>query len=262
MTHTKLEQKVTTIPESRVVLITGAAQGIGRDFAAAFAASGDRVAVVDINQERAEGVANDIVKAGGEAIAVGADVSDRHSVLDAVDRVVEHYGGVHVVVNNAAIFSSLTMKPFEEIEVEEWEHVFAVNSRGVFLVCQAVSPYLKRQRFGRIVNISSSVVVTGRAGYAHYVASKGAVQAFNKALATELGPYDVTANVVSPHAIVTEVPRNTITEDQWDSILAGHAIKRKGSPEDVTAAVLFFAANSSGYITGQSLLVDAGLRYT
>ncbi|RQN09319.1 3-oxoacyl-ACP reductase FabG [Aeromicrobium camelliae] len=249
-------------PTSRVVLVTGSGQGIGRKFAQAFAEQGDRVVVADINAEAAERVAEEIRASGGQAIGVAADVSDKAGVDAMVQRAVDEFGTVHVLVNNAAMFSSLTMKPFEELTVEEWDSIFAVNARGVFLCCQAVAPHMKAQRFGRIVNISSSVVVTGRANYAHYVASKGAVQAFNKSLATELGSFDVTANVVSPHGIVTEVPRDTITEDQWDSIIAGHAIKRKGTPEDVVAAVRFFASNEAGYITGQSLLVDAGLRYT
>ncbi|RLV57134.1 3-oxoacyl-ACP reductase FabG [Aeromicrobium phragmitis] len=249
-------------PTSRVVLITGAGQGIGRKFAHAFAEQGDRVVVADINAAAAEQAAEEIRAAGSEALGVAADVSDKAGVEAMVQRTVEEFGTVHVLVNNAAMFSSLTMKPFEELTVEEWDTIFAVNARGVFLCCQAVAPHMKEQRFGRIINISSSVVVTGRANYAHYVASKGAVQAFNKSLATELGSFDVTANVVSPHGIVTEVPRDTITEDQWDSIIAGHAIKRKGTPEDVVAAVRFFASNEAGYITGQSLLVDAGLRYT
>ncbi|WP_150461545.1 SDR family NAD(P)-dependent oxidoreductase [Nesterenkonia ebinurensis] len=249
-------------PNSRVVIVTGAGQGIGAKYAHEFAAQGDKVVAADINQVAVEKVAAEIQSAGQEAIGLPVDVSDQGSVSKLVSQTVEHYGTVHVLINNAAIFSSLKMKPFEEISVDEWEKVFAVNTRGVLLMCQAVAPYMKEQRFGRIVNISSSVVVTGRANYAHYVASKGAVQAFNKALATELGDYEVTANVVSPHGIVTEIPRETITDDNWKELLKEHAIKRKGTPEDVLSAVRFFASNEAGYITGQSLLVDAGLRYT
>ncbi len=249
-------------PNSRVVIVTGAGQGIGARYAQEFAAQGDKVVAADINQAAVETIAAEIRSAGWEAIGLPVDVSDQSSVSKLVSETVEHYGTVHVLINNAAIFSSLKMKPFEEISVDEWERVFAVNTRGVLLMCQAVAPYMKEQRFGRIVNISSSVVVTGRANYAHYVASKGAVQAFNKALATELGDYEVTANVVSPHGIVTEIPRETITDDDWKELLKEHAIKRKGTPEDVLSAVRFFASNEAGYITGQSLLVDAGLRYT
>lgn len=248
--------------QSRVVIVTGAGQGIGRSYAHAFGERGDRVAVVDINAEAVDRVAGELRAAGGDAIGIICDVSSPESVRAMVDAVIAEYRTVHVLVNNAAIFSTLKMKPFEEISTEEWNRVFAVNALGVLLCCQAVAPYMKEQRFGRIVNISSSVVTTGRANYAHYVASKGAVQALNKSLATELGPFDVTANVVSPHGIVTEVERDTIREDQWDTIIAGHAIKRKGAPEDVVAAVLFFASDEAGFITGQTLLVDAGLRYS
>ncbi len=248
--------------QSRVVIVTGAGQGIGRSYALAFAERGDRVAVVDINGEAVDRVAAEVRATGGDAIGVTCDVSDPQSVRSMVETVVAAYGTVHVLVNNAAIFSTLKMKPFEEITAEEWNKVFAVNALGVMLCCQAVAPHMKEQRFGRIVNISSSVVTTGRANYAHYVASKGAVQALNKSLATELGPFDVTANVVSPHGIVTEVERDSIREEQWDAIIASHAIKRKGAPEDVVAAVLFFASDDAGFITGQTLLVDAGLRYT
>lgn len=248
--------------QSRVVIVTGAGQGIGRTYAHAFAERGDRVAVVDINAEAVDRVAAEVRAAGGDAIGVACDVSSQDSVRAMVDAVVAVYDTVHVLVNNAAIFSTLKMQPFEEISTDEWNRVFAVNSLGVMLCCQAVAPHMKAQRFGRIVNISSSVVTTGRANYAHYVASKGAVQALNKSLATELGPFDVTSNVVSPHGIITEVERDTIREEQWDSIIAGHAIKRKGKPEDVVAAVLFFASDEAGFITGQTLLVDAGLRYS
>ncbi|WP_413320875.1 SDR family NAD(P)-dependent oxidoreductase [Agrococcus sp. 1P02AA] len=248
--------------QSRVVIVTGAGQGIGRTYAHAFAERGDRVAVVDINAEAVDRVAAEVRAAGGDAIGVACDVSSQESVRAMVDAVVAAFGTVHVLVNNAAIFSTLTMKPFEEISTDEWNRVFAVNALGVMLCCQAVAPHMKAQRFGRIVNISSSVVTTGRANYAHYVASKGAVQALNKSLATELGPFEVTANVVSPHGIVTEVERDTIREEQWDAIIEGHAIKRKGKPEDVVAAVLFFASDEAGFITGQTLLVDAGLRYS
>jgi 3-oxoacyl-[acyl-carrier protein] reductase len=246
----------------RVVIITGAGQGIGRQYAVEFAAQGDAVVIADLNLENATAVCEEVKAAGGTAIAIATNVSEKESIDRMVATAVDRFGTVDVLINNAAIFSALKMKPFEEIELDEWERVFAVNSRGAFLCVQAVAPFMKKQKSGRIVNISSSVVATGRANYAHYVASKGAVSALNKSLATELGPFNITSNVVSPHGIVTEVARETITDDQWAGILAEQAIKRKGTPADVVAAVKFFASPEAGYITGQTLLVDAGLRYT
>jgi 3-oxoacyl-[acyl-carrier protein] reductase len=248
--------------QQRSVIITGGGQGIGRQYALEFAKDGDGVVIADINGEKAKSVQAEIEAAGGTALAVTTDVTDKSSVDSMVAEAVASFGTVDVLINNAAIFSTLVMKPFTEINLSEWEQVFAVNSRGTFLCVQAVAPHMKAQKSGRIINISSSVVTTGRANYAHYVASKGAVSALSKSLATEMGEYNVTVNVISPHGIVTEIPRGTITDDQWAGILAEQAIKRKGSAEDVVGAVKFLASPAASYITGQTLLVDAGLRYT
>ncbi|APU16478.1 MULTISPECIES: SDR family NAD(P)-dependent oxidoreductase [Actinoalloteichus] len=245
----------------RVAVITGGGQGIGRAYCLAFAERGAAVVIADLNETKAREVAEEITAAGGRALAVTTDVSDKASVDAMVRQAVAEFGTVDILVNNAAVFSTLKMRPFDEISVEEWEHVFAVNTRGVLLTTQAVAPVMKAKRYGKIVNISSSVVTTGRANYAHYVASKGAVEAFSRAVATELGAFDINVNSIRPHGIVTEVPRETITEDQWDGIIAQQALKRKGKPSDAVGAVLFLASDESDFITGQSLLVDAGLRF-
>lgn len=247
--------------KDRVVIITGAGQGIGRSYAKAFAEAGAAIVVADLNKAGAEQVAGEITAAGGRAIASQVDVAKKTDVYRMVAEAVEAFGTVDILINNAAIFSTLKMKPFEEISVEEWDLVQGVNSRGVFLCCQAVAPIMKQKKYGKIVNISSSVVVTGRANYAHYVASKGAVVALTRALATELGEYTINVNAISPHGIVTEVPRDTIKEEQWAEILAAQAIKRKGEVSDMIGATLFLASDASKYITGQTLNVDAGLRF-
>lgn len=247
--------------KDKVVIITGAGQGIGASYAQAFAEAGAAVVVADINEVGAKQVASRIEAAGSKAIAVTVDVSDKGSVEALFAQAVAAFGQVDVLINNAAIFSTLKMKPFEDISVEEWDRVQAVNARGVFLCCQAAARVMKPRRYGKIVNISSSVVVTGRANYAHYVASKGAVVALTRALATELGEWLINVNAISPHGIVTEVPRDTITEDQWAGILAAQAIKRKGDVSDMVGATLFLASDESKYITGQTLNVDAGLRF-
>lgn len=246
----------------KVAIITGAGQGIGRAYAQAFSQEGAKVVVADLNHERARSVVDEITKAGGQALAVAVDVSDEARVAAMVEATIETFGRVDILVNNAAIFSTLQMKPFDEIGVKEWDQVFAVNSRGVFLCCKAVAPHMRAQEYGRIINISSSVVVTGRANYAHYVASKGAVWALTHALATELGPSGVTVNAISPHGIVTEVPRDTITDAQWDAILADQALKRRGEVSDMVGVTVFLASDDSKYMTGQTLGLDAGLRFT
>lgn len=247
--------------DNRVVVITGAGQGIGRSYAKAFAAEGAAVVVADLNGARAADVVAEITAAGGRALASQVDVSNKVAVDKMVADTVSAFGRLDVLINNAAIFSTLTMKPFEDISVEEWDQVHAVNARGVFLCCQAAAREMKKNRYGKIINISSSVVVTGRANYAHYVASKGAVVALTRALATELGEYEINVNAISPHGIVTEVPRATITEDQWAGILAAQAIKRKGEAADMVGVTMFLASDAAKYMTGQTLNVDAGLRF-
>jgi 3-oxoacyl-[acyl-carrier protein] reductase len=247
---------------NRVAIITGAAQGIGRIYAEKFAEEGAAVVVADRNAEKAADVAEAITAAGGRAIASATDVSDRDSVHSMVDTAVETFGTVDILVNNAAIFSTLKMKPFEEISGEEWDQLFAVNAKGTFLCCQAVSPVMRKNRYGRIINISSSVVVTGRPNYAHYIASKGAVWALTHALATEMGSDDITVNTVSPHGIVTEIPRETISEEGWRRNLEEQALKRKGDASDLVGVVLYLASEESKFMTGQTLSLDAGLRYT
>lgn len=245
----------------KVVIITGAGQGIGRAYAHEFAKAGAAVVVADLNGEQAERVADEIVTAGGRSLAVKVDVANKESTAAMAARALEAFGQIDVLINNAAIFSTLKMKPFEEIDGDEWDRVMAVNARGVFFCAQAVAPAMKSRKYGKIVNISSSVVVTGRANYAHYVASKGAVVALTRALATELGQFDINVNAISPHGIVTEVPRDTIRPEQWDAIIAAQTLKRKGDVSDMIGATMFLTSDASKYITGQTLNVDAGLRF-
>jgi 3-oxoacyl-[acyl-carrier protein] reductase len=247
---------------NRVAIITGAGQGIGRIYAERFAEEGAAVVVADLNGTKAKDVAEGITSAGGRAMASTTDVSDSESVKSLVDTTVEEFGQIDILVNNAAIFSTLKMKPFEEISGDEWDTLFAVNAKGTFLCCQAVSPIMRKNRYGRIINISSSVVVTGRPNYAHYIASKGAVWALTHALATELGADDITVNTVSPHGIVTEIPRETISDEGWRRNLEEQALKRKGDANDLVGVVLYLASEESKFMTGQTLSLDAGLRYT
>lgn len=247
--------------ENKTVIITGAGQGIGRAYAQEFAKAGAAVVVADLNIEKAQAVAAEIQAENGQALAVKVDVSDDKSTAEMVAQAVKAFGTVDVLINNAAIFSTLKMKPFEEIDADEWDFVMGVNARGVFNCIKAVSPFMKQQQSGKIINISSSVVVTGRANYAHYVASKGAVVALTRALATELGEYCINVNAISPHGIVTEVPRDTIRPEQWDAIIAAQTLKRKGDVSDMIGATMFLASDESKYITGQTLNVDAGLRF-
>lgn len=243
----------------RVAVVTGAGQGLGRAFAIRLAAEGARVAVADRNTAGATAVAAEI--GPGRAAPVTVDVSDEDSVADMLTTVRRTLGEVDILVNNAALFSTLTLRPFDEIGVAEWDQVMAVNVRGPFLCARAVAPGMRARGHGKIVNISSAAVLLGRPNYLHYVASKAALVGMTRSLATELGPHGITVNAVMPGFTRTEVPRATVTPEQAERILASQAIKRRQVPADLVGAVAFLASADSDFITGQTINIDGGAAF-
>src|ERR1700678_910260 len=203
-----------TAADHPLVIITGAGQGLGRAFARDLAGRGWRVAVVDLNGDRAAEVAAEIAGDGGTARSFRCDVANPAQVARMADDVAGQLGPVTGLVNNAAIFSTLRMGPFEQIEVEAWERVLSVNVTGAFLACRAFVPVMKAAGYGKVVNISSATVLTGRPGYLHYVTSKAALIGLTRALAAEVGPAGVTVNAITPGSTETEVERATITLEQ------------------------------------------------
>lgn len=243
----------------RVALVTGGGQGLGRAFAAALCAQGARVVVADLDLERARAVATEL--GGDRAYAVEVDVADEASVTVMAEAAVAPFGPVDVLVNNAAIFSTLQMRPFEQIPVPEWDRVMAVNVRGPFLCCRALVPGMRTAGYGKIVNISSATVFIGRPNYLHYVASKAAVIGMTRAMATELGVDGITVNALAPGATETEIPRASVTADQARRIVDGQAIKRREVPADLVGALLFLASADSDFMTGQTVNVDGGAAF-
>ena len=175
--------------------------------------------------------------------------------------VVDAFGRVDVLVNNAAIFSTLVMRPFEEIESTEWDRVMAVNVRGAFLCVRAFGPDLRSAEHGRVVNLSSGAVLLGRPGYLHYVASKSALIGMTRSLARELGADGVTVNAIAPGSTETEVPRATVTAADVAAIVGGQAIKRRQKASDLVGVVAFLADETSDFVTGQTLVVDGGMTF-
>jgi 3-oxoacyl-[acyl-carrier protein] reductase len=178
-----------------------------------------------------------------------------------VDRTIEQFGRVDVLINNAAIFATIKMKPFEEITFEEWNRLMAVNLAGTFLCCQAVVPHMRKQKMGRIINISSTTVLMGRPWYAHYVTSKAGIIGLTRALANELGSDNITVNTILPGATETEIPRETVSPEEAKALVAAQAIHRRETPEDVVGTAVFLASQDSSFITGQSINVDGGLNF-
>jgi 3-oxoacyl-[acyl-carrier protein] reductase len=249
---------MSEVPQRRVAVITGAGQGLGRAFARRFAAEGLHTIVADIREEAAAGVAAEIHSAGGGASAHTVDVTDEGSVQAMCEAVTERHGRLDILVNNASIFSTLKMRPFDEIPLEEWRRVIDVNLTGVYLCCRAAAQPMKAAGWGRIVNISSSVVPMGRPNYLHYVASKAGVIGLTRALARELGAWNITVNAILPGATETEVERETVTPEQRAGLIAMRSIRRAEGPDDLTGVVRFFSSEDSGFVTGQSLVVDGG----
>ncbi|MDV7202347.1 3-oxoacyl-ACP reductase family protein [Roseovarius sp. 10] len=242
----------------QAVIVTGGGQGLGRAFATRFAAEGMSVLVADIRHEAAETVAAEITEAGGTARAIHVDVTEETSCRTMCDTALSAFGRLDILVNNASIFSTLKMRPFTEIPVEEWRQVIDVNLTGVFLASRSAVPTMKEAGHGRIVNIASAVVPMGRPNYLHYVASKAGVIGMTRGMARELGGWNITVNAVLPGATDTEIERETVSPEQRAALIASRAIQRPGTPDDLTGVVRFFASDDSRFVTGQSLVVDGG----
>ena len=247
--------------DGKVVLITGAGQGIGREYAHAFAKNGAFVVITDLFEENAESVLKEVKEKGGNGIAAKVDVSDEISAKAIVAKVAKEKGRLDVLINNASIFSTIKMKPFYKISVDEWDKLMSVNCRGVWIMCKEVLEVMKKQNKGKIVNISSSSMFMGRAGYLHYVSSKSSIIGMTRSLAQELGEWNITVNTVLPGATITEIERETVSPEQAQSMRNARCIKRDQTPADLVGAVLFFSSDLSDFISGQSLCVDGGLNF-
>lgn len=244
--------------DGRVVVITGAGQGIGRATAKAMAAAGALPVIAEIDDDKGQSVAREI---GNRAMAVRTDVADPASLDAMVKTVLDAHGKVDVLINNAAIFSTLDMRPFWEIPLEEWDAVLRVNVTGCFLAARAVVETMRAAKFGRIINFSSAAVTMGRPNYTHYTTSKAALIGMTRSMARELGPDGVTVNAVMPGATFTEIERATVTPEQKEAIVRGQSIPRPETPEDLLGTLMFLSSDASAFMTGQCLTVDGGLSY-
>lgn len=251
----------TSSSVQRVVVITGAAQGIGRAYAHKFGVLGYKVAALDINTEGIANVAAEVKANGGQCIAVAVDIGNESSVQNAHQKVLEAYGQADILINNAAIFSTLKMRPFEEIPMDEWTKVMHVNVTGTLLMVKAFLPTMRKNGWGRIINISSAAVTMGRPHYLHYTTSKAAVIGMTRSMAKELGRDGITVNAILPGATDTEISRETVTAAQKQAQIATRSIPREENPEDLTGVAVFLASEDSRFITGQSLIVDGGLTF-
>lgn len=239
--------------EGRVAVVSGAAQGIGAAAATRLASEGAEVAFVDINKEGAEASA---ARAGGKSFAVQCDIGDPESVAALFKEVGTRCGKLDVLVNVAGI---VPFVPWNDLTFEEWRRVLRVNLDGLYLMCRAGSEMMRQGGYGRIVSISSNSIFAGTPNMAHYVASKGGVLTFSRALATELGNDKITVNCVCPGLTDTEGVQDSPHKDSFEFVEMLQAIKGHGTAMDIVPAIAFLASEEAHWITGQALNVDAGM---
>ncbi len=242
----------------KVAIVTGAAAGIGAACAKRLAEDGIAIGVLDLEAERCADTVAAIEAAGGRAIALGADVSDREQLRAALDTLRDTFGPVTIVVNNAGVTA---FTPFEEITDEQWDFIYRVNVRGVFALIQEALPDMKAAGWGRVVNISSSSGQTGAVNMAHYSSSKGAVITLTRTLAQELGPLGITVNNIPPGSvmgtIMSEANRAKFNIND-DTLKATIPVRRVGEPEDIANACAWLCLEASSYVTGQTIGVNGG----
>jgi len=240
--------------DGKVAVVTGAAQGIGRALAEGLAREGARIVVADLKG------AEEAAAAFPDGVGITADVADEASVQHLVEEALGRCGRIDVLVNNAGLYASLEMRPFTEIPLEEWNRVMEVNVASMFLTCRAVVPAMRAQGGGKIVNISSGTPFRGVPFLLHYVTSKGAIVAFTRALARELGKDNVLVNCVAPGFTMSDGVKDhpEVIEKLRDASVASRTIQRDQVPEDVVGATVYLAGPYSDFVTGQTIVIDGG----
>ncbi len=242
--------------EGQVAIVTGAARAIGRETAETLAARGATVVSIDLLPADATVAA--IEARGGRARAITGDVTDEIAVARAMDSVLEEYGRIDVLVNNAGLYAGIERRPFWEIDLDEWERVLAVNVRSVFLCSRQVAVPMRAAGSGRIVNIASNVVTWGMPNFMHYVTSKAAVVGMTRCMARELGPSGIAVNAVAPGLVTTEITEQTMSEEYRRQVAQGQCLQEAIVPSDIAEAVAYLAGPAARMVTGQTLLVNGG----
>ena len=235
---------------SGVVVVTGSASGLGKSYCRELAAAGWTVVGADLQETE------DV------ALSVVTDVSDRGQTERLAAAAHERFGRIDGLVNNAAYYTAIVKRPFEEIDDDEWSRVFDVNVRGAWLCARAVAPFMRRQRSGKIVNVSSMTVPTAPPGFAHYVASKAAIVGLTRALARELGPDGICVNTLTPDYIAFDRDYDNRQAEMADALAAQRIFARRQEPEDMLGTLLFLLGPDSDFLTGQNIWVNGGRAFS
>jgi 2-deoxy-D-gluconate 3-dehydrogenase len=242
--------------KGKVAVVTGGAKGIGEAYSIGLAAEGANVVVADVNQKAGEEVVRRIKKSGGDAIFVRTDVSLKKDAENMIDETIKKYKKVDILVNNAGI---LFIAPIEETTEEMWDKLLAVNVKGLFFCSQAAAREMKKQRSGKIINISSIAAIGGQASLCAYSATKGAILPMTRVFALELVNYNIQVNAILPGTTDTGMAAEAAKDPKWRSqVTESIPMKRLGKTTDLLGALLYFASSDSDYCTGQTLIVDGG----
>lgn len=244
--------------KGKTAIVTGAAQGIGRAFATRLAGDGANVVIADVSSF--EKTVEAIKTNGGSALGLKVDVTSEAQTQAMAQKTADAFGGIDILVTNAGIYTTLPLGPFENISVEAWRKVMDVNTLGVFLSCKAVVPYMRKRKGGRIINIASGTPFKGVPFLLHYVSSKGAVVAFTRALAKELGKDNILVNCIAPGFTMSDgvLANPEHIEKLREVSVKTRTLQRDQVPDDLVGALSFFASDDSAFVTGQTLVVDGG----
>lgn len=251
---------MSPVLQDKVAIITGASRGMGKAFALRFAEEGAKLLLTTTNLERAQGTVNEVKAKGGEVAIMEADISYEDATKKIAERVMEQYGRIDILVNNAAIWYGINAKPWDAWTVEEWDRMFTVNVRGTWLVCKAIAPLMIKQSRGKIINITSDVFKSPDSQFfVPYALTKSAIYTMTHSLAAALGPSGINVNAIAPGYTATEASLGQDGSEQlFESVVAAQLIKRREEPEDVVGAVVFLASRDSDLITGQIILINGG----
>ena len=246
--------------KDKVAIVTGGGHGIGRAYCLGLAEEGARVVVADIDKAAADEVAGMIQSKGGEALSIETDISSQQQVNEMADKTADAFGGIDILVNNAAIFGrpALSRGPFWEISIKEWDRVMQVNIKGPWLCSCAVLPHMKQRGSGKIINKSSVAYHLGLGNYAHYVASRAAMIGLTRSMARELGQFNINVNSIAPGSTLAEDNPSEARMQNLERAASGRSIKRIEYPNDLVGTVIFLSSKDSDFITGQTIVVDGG----
>ena len=246
--------------KDKIAIITGAGQGIGREYALRFVGEGAKVVIAEINFDNARKVAGEIEAMGGEALAIKTDVSQEKDTQLMVQKTIKKFGRIDILINNAALYFGIGMKPFSLITAEEWDRLFAVNVKGAWLCIRAVASQMKKQGKGKIINISSGTWLAGIPMMLAYATSKAAVVGLTRCISKELGEFNINVNCIIPGFTLTEASKTMpgAPLGMEEGIAFFTALGRNELPEDLVGTAVFLASEDSDFITGQSINVDGG----